>query len=73
MYASLNFNREDDQELPAKAEDNEEDKGKVKELLLPRSCKAKVVFKGGSLLKSFSRVTRKILKVASQLKPHRAS
>ena len=72
MHASLNFNREDDQELPAKAKDNKEDEGEVKELLLPRSRKAKVVFKGGSLLKSSGRVTRKTLKAASQLKPYRA-
>ena len=73
IHTSLNFNRENNQELPAEAKDNKEDKGEVKELLLPKSCKAKIVFKGGSLPKSFSRVTRKTPKAASQLKPHRAS
>ena len=65
MHASLDFNREDDQELLAKAKDNKKDKGEVKELPLIRSRKAKVVFKGGFLLRNSSRATRKILKVAS--------
>ena len=65
MHASLDFNREDDQELPAEAEDDEEDKGEVEELPLIRSCKAKVVFKGGFLPRSSSRVTRKTPKAAS--------
>ena len=73
MYPSLNFNQEDDQELPTEAEDDEEDEGEVEELLLPRSRKAKVVFEGGSLLRSSSRATRKTLKAASKLKPYRAS
>ena len=73
MHASLNFNREDDQELPAEAEDDEEDKGEVEELPPIRSRKAKVVFEGGFLPRSSSRATRKTPKAASQLKPHRAS
>jgi len=73
MYTSLDFNKEDDQELPTKAEDNKEDEGEVEELLPPRSRKAKVVFEGGSLLRSSSRATRKTLKAVSKLKPHRAS
>ena len=34
MHTSLDFNREDDQELPAEAEDDKEDKGEVEELLV---------------------------------------
>ena len=73
MHASLDSNREDDQELPAEAEDDEEDEGEVEELPPLRSRKAKVVFEGGFLLRSSGRATRKTLKAASQLKPHRAS
>jgi len=73
MHASLNFNKEDNQELPTEAKDNKEDEGEVEELLSPRSRKAKVVFKGGSLLRSSGRATRKTLKAVSKLKPYRAS
>ena len=65
IHTSLNFNREDDQELPTEAKDDEEDKGEVKELPLIKSCKVKVVFKGGFLLRSSNRATKKTLKAAS--------
>ena len=61
----LNFNKEDNQELPTKAKDDKEDKDKVEELPNLKGSRPKVVYRGGGLLRSSGRLIKKILKAAS--------
>ena len=69
----LSFNKEGNQELPTKAEDNKENEDEVEELLNPKRSRPKVVYGGGSPLRSSGRLTKKTLKAVSQLKPYKAS
>ena len=65
IHVLLGFNKEDNQELPTKAKDNKEDKDKVKELPNLKGSRPKVVYRGGGLLRSSNRSTKKTLKAAS--------
>ncbi len=67
IYILLGFNKEDNQELPTKAEDDKEDEDEVEELLSLKRSRPKVVYWGGGLLRSSGRSTKKTLKAASQI------
>src|SRR6266702_4205655 len=56
IHVLLGFNKEGNQELPTKAEDNEENKDEVEELLNPKRSRPKVVYRGGGPLRSSGRL-----------------
>jgi len=67
IHTLLGFNKEDNQELPTEAKDDEEDKEEVEELSNPKRSRPKVVYRGGGPPRSSGRSIKKTLKAASQI------
>ena len=65
IYALPSFNKEDNQELPTEAKDDEEDEDEAEELPNPKRSRPKAVYGGGGLLRSSGRLTKKTPKAAS--------